>query len=99
LLVLDVVVGLLLSIVLFFMQMGVAACRDPSVHCDYQLVYATLGITPITTVVTAAVTISVLVLQRRLRTITTWLVPALGLVAVVIAFIVSAALLGVAIPV
>jgi len=92
-------VGLMLSVVLFFMQMGVAACSDLSVHCDYQLLYTTLWITPITTVATAAATIIVLVLQRRLFTVTTWLVPALGLTAIVIAFIVSATLLGVAIPV
>ena len=99
LLILDVLVGLMLSVVLFLMQMGVAACSDVSVHCDYQLLYATLWITPITTMATAAATITVLVLQRRLRTVATWLVPALGLMSVVIAFIVSATLLGVAIPV
>ncbi|WP_130179156.1 hypothetical protein [Cryobacterium sp. SO1] len=95
----DVFVGSLLSVVLLFMQMGVAACSDLSVQCDYQLLYATLWITPIATLATAAGTITVLILQRRQRTAATWLVPALGLMAIVIAFIVAGTLLGVAIPV
>ncbi|WP_431278670.1 hypothetical protein [Leifsonia poae] len=85
-------IGALLSIVIIFQLMNIAACSGLAAECDFATLYAAIWITPATTLL-VLVGVIVVLRTRRKQMRSLWWVSCLGGLATLTAYAIAASLI------